>query len=157
MNYKKMRRSDRQMDKEQAYTVLDVSEYAILSLSTKDAKPYGVAVSHVLSDNKIYFHCANEGYKLDLIEQNPYVHFFAISKAEIVSKSATVKYASCSVFGKAYIVKDEEERNKAFSLIIDKFMPEFREIGEENVKKHHGRTVIVAVDIDNITGKGNLK
>lgn len=156
MQYRKMRRSNMQLNNEQAYAVLSEAEYGTLSLSTKDAKPYGVAVSHVLSNDKIYFHCANEGYKLDLIEQNPYVHFFAVSKAEIVSKSATVKYASCSVFGKAYIVKNDEERNKAFTLIIDKFMPEFREIGEEDVKKHYGRTVIVAIDIDNITGKGNL-
>ncbi len=66
-----MRRSDREItDITKIEEILDEAEYMTLSVNT-DAAPYAVPLSFGCSiadgDITLYFHCAKEGHKLDLL------------------------------------------------------------------------------------------
>ena len=47
---------------------MDKIHYGVLSF-THEGLPYSVALNHIIVDNRIFFHCAKSGYKLNSIEQ----------------------------------------------------------------------------------------
>ena len=70
-----MRRSDREIaDKSEIIRIIEKCDVCRLALSQNNA-PYIVPMSfgYEYADNKltIYFHCAKEGRKLDIIRENP--------------------------------------------------------------------------------------
>ena len=69
----KMRKKDRERDKNFALDVADRCDYAVLSLVDTDNNPYCVPISIVREGNSIYFHCAKEGMKTDCLRYNPNV------------------------------------------------------------------------------------
>lgn len=68
----RMRKASRQMDAAFALEVLDKAPYVTVSMTRPDGDPYGLPLSLARTDEKtFYFHCAQEGDKLDCIAQ-PY-------------------------------------------------------------------------------------
>jgi len=64
---REMRRSDRQLNTEDALSILEHGEYGIFSTVSADGIPYGVPVSYTYFNQRIYFHCAkNAGLKLKI-------------------------------------------------------------------------------------------
>ena len=156
MNYPKMRRADRQLSQENAIDIIEKSDYAILSLS-HDNMPYGVPLSPVISGNTIYFHCAHDGFKIDIIKDNPYGHFVFISSSENSGADATVFYESAMVHGSLRFVTSSDERKLAFSLIIDRYMSSYKQVGKKNVTQGGKRTTLIAMDINKMSAKANRK
>ena len=70
---RKMRRSDRATTAEKAWEILENAEYMTLSMMGAEGVPYGVTLSFARVGESLYFHCANEGYKLDSLRKNPAV------------------------------------------------------------------------------------
>ena len=69
MNPIPMRRHRQQLSQQQSINLLDSSTSGTLSLNQPDGFPYQVPLSYVYTDGKLYFHCAQSGYKLDLLHQ----------------------------------------------------------------------------------------
>ena len=53
-----MRRADRLVSEEKARDIMEKAEYGIFMTAAGEGQPYGVAVSHVVDGDKVYFHCA---------------------------------------------------------------------------------------------------
>ena len=63
-----MRRADRLVSEEKAREIMEQAEYGIIMTADGGGQPYGVAVSHVVDGDKVYFHCAaNVGRKIENI------------------------------------------------------------------------------------------
>ena len=61
-----MRKASREMDAAFALEVLDKAPYITVSFTRADGTPYGVPLSLARTDDKtFYFHCAQEGDKLE--------------------------------------------------------------------------------------------
>lgn len=67
-----MRRRDREMPKEFALEIIDKCGYAVLSMIDQDA-PYAVPISVARDGDTVYFHCAKEGRKTDILRSYPRV------------------------------------------------------------------------------------
>ena len=80
--YPKMRRIKKQLLDVDARRIIDSAGHGVLSLCS-DTYPYGVPLSPVLYENNLYFHCANSGFKLDIIEKNPNGHFVFIAQCDV--------------------------------------------------------------------------
>ena len=68
-----MRRSDRAQSLEFAQALIDRCTYGVVAISTGEDTPYCLPLSLVRVDNRLYFHCAKQGRKLDLLRRNPKV------------------------------------------------------------------------------------
>ena len=80
---KQMRKASRQMDAAWALEVFDKAPYMTVSLTRPDGTPYGLPLSLVRKDDTtFYFHCADEGEKIDCIRLNPMVSSSAVSKCQ---------------------------------------------------------------------------
>ncbi|MCI7109471.1 MAG: pyridoxamine 5'-phosphate oxidase family protein, partial [Spirochaetia bacterium] len=68
--FRQMRRLNQQISDAQCLEILKKEKRGVLSLLGDDGYPYGIPLNHFFSeeDNKIYFHCAKEGHKIDAIK-----------------------------------------------------------------------------------------
>ena len=151
--FREMRRFKQLMPIEETRKVLDEATNVVLGLIGDDGYPYTVPVSHAVYGDILYFHSAKEGHKLDGIKNNPKVSFTAVLMDDVITEEFTTYFRSVTGFGKARIVEDERERVNAFRVICEKFsMPAMHRF-DEIVEKEAGNALIIAIDIEQITGK----
>ena len=153
---RKMRRKDRAMSAEDAYSLLENAEYGVLSTVSANGMPYGVPLNYCLVDSQVYVHCAVEGHKIDNIKQNKQVSFCVVGKTKIVPNAFTTEYESTIVFGEMEEVQGEDKR-LAMEELVRKYSPEFEEEGGKIIEKMADRTKVLRIRIERITGKANKK
>lgn len=154
--FQKMRRADRELSKAEVATILKNGEYGVLSTIGADGYPYGVPVSYVYVDSKIYFHCAGGvGHKLDNINRCAKVCFTVVGKTEIMPEDFSTKYESVIAFGTASKVVGEKQT--VLEVIILKYAPDFKEAGLKLISKAIDKTDIYEIKIEHMTGKARKK
>ena len=68
-----MRRSDRARDREFALALIDRCTHGVMAISTGELAPYCLPLSFVRIGEDLFFHCARQGRKIDLLHQFPQV------------------------------------------------------------------------------------
>lgn len=149
-----MRKRERQLSDDQAFSIIEKGEYGILSTVSSSNEPYGVPLNFCFIDKSIYFHCAREGAKLENITHNPRVSFCVVGHVEIQPEKFTAKFESCIVLGTAAEVFGEEKQ-MALRGLIDKYSWQFRAKGLEYIKKAHEKTRVIKIVPESLTGKAS--
>lgn len=148
--FREMRRSKRKMNDEIAYQLLEEGIDGVLGTVGENGYPYAVPVNYVLLNNKIYFHSATEGHKIDNIKFNNKVSFTVIAKNEVLQREFSTEFKSVIAFGKAKLV----EANKEILMeIIKKYSLPFLTEGNDYVNSSYSHTQIVEIEIQHISGK----
>ena len=93
-----MRRIDRQVSTEETIRILEKCEYGVLSTVNQEGYSYGVPLSYIYKDGSIYFHSANDGYKLKNIAGNGKVSFCVVGQKQSMPEKFTTSYESVIVF-----------------------------------------------------------
>lgn len=150
--FREMRRGKQLLLMEDTVAVMDKCKNGVLACLGDEDYPYAVPLSYVYFNDKIYFHSAKAGHKIDAITRNPKVSFSVIDEDAIVSEEYTTYFRSVIAFGKARIVAGDEWL-EAFKALVEKYSGDQPE--EAKHKKITGCTkaYIIAVDIEHITGK----
>ncbi len=144
-----MRRKELQKSKEFALNVVKDCHFATLAMSGNG--PYCVPITVVLCGGVIYFHCAPEGLKLDMIRAYPKVCLCCVTKAENAPEKHTMKYESAIVMGKCTEVEDPQERLMAVTAISEKYGHP-----TDHINNSLDRTTVCRITIDEIYGKSNV-
>lgn len=150
---RKIRRNDRVWEKEEAVQLLDEGAYGFLAMEGTDGYGYGLPISFVKEADHLYFHCAPEGYKLECLRRNPKVTFCVVGRTQVIPGKFTTAYESVLAFGQMQINIPEEERRHALRLLVEKYAPAHREIGEKYIEKSFHRTHILRLNVETVTGK----
>ena len=120
---------------------------------TQNNTPYIVPVCFGYNSKVIYFHSAKEGEKIDIMRKNNKVCFeFDIDSEIIESKYPCkwgMKYRSVIGLGKAIIIEDVKEKQKALSIIMQNYTDKTFTFPEGNLNS----TFVVKIDIEHISGK----
>ena len=116
-----MRRSRQQLSEEEAIALLDHATSGVLSLVDDSGCPYGVPISHVYSNRKLYFHSALSGHKLDAIRHCDRASFTVICQDEVHPEVFTTYFRSVICFGRVRIVEDPDEKLSALRLLGKRF------------------------------------
>ena len=74
---------------EDTKAVMDRCTNGVLACFGDEDYPYAVPVSYVYFNDKIYFHSAKAGHKIDAVMKNPKVSFTVIDEDQIVSEKYT--------------------------------------------------------------------
>ena len=151
-----MRRKDREMDKNFSLSVIDSSPYGVLSAVDENLLPYCIPLSMARKGNTIYFHCAKEGRKLDILNSNPNVCISFVTDVSPVQEKYTTLYKSAVVKGKAVEITDKNEKKEGLKAITEKFAPDFMNIFDERAEQKLSVTSVWKVEMEEITGKGNI-
>lgn len=152
--FRNLRRIKQLLPEEEVRGILEKNTNGVLAVTGDEGYPYAVPVSYVYQDGKIYIHSAKAGHKIDAIQKDSKVSFTVIDEDKISPEEFTTYFRSVIAFGRAYVVEEEEERQKAFWGLIEKYS---REVPEEKKKEEidtaGGRALIIGVEIEHITGK----
>lgn len=147
-----MRKKSREMGAAWALEVMDKAPYITVSMTDRDGMPYSVPLSPARTDDKtLYFHCATEGRKIDILRANPFVCLNAVCRCRPVvgpkDGSFTLEYKSAIAFGKAEIVTDDEEKIMALRAICRRFLPDHMDAFDAAVARSLSRTAIVRITL----------
>ena len=122
-----MRRRDREVHGiDEIFDILNRCDTLRIGISG-DKYPYVVPVSFGAElDNGrivIYFHCAKEGMKLDLINKDPNVCIEGdiFIKTEEIKHGITARYESVIGFGRCEFLADEEEMLHGLKVITEHY------------------------------------
>lgn len=150
--FREMRRNKQLLSMEDTISVMNRCTNGVLACLGDEDYPYAVPVSFVYYNEKVYFHSAKSGHKVDAVAKNPKVSFAVIDEDTIVSKEYTSYFRSVIAFGKARIA-ESEERIEAFKALVEKYSGDQPE--EAKLKEVMGcmQSYIFAIDVEHITGK----
>lgn len=150
-----MRRKDRMIPEEEARLLLEKGEYGVLATVNGDGRPYAVPLSYLYVDEKIYFHSAKEGHKIDNLAFEPQVSFCVVgeTRPQFQQGNFTTQYESVIVDGVAFAVTDPEEKQTALYKLAEKYLPEYISHAAGNIQALQDRTAVYKIEPRSITGK----
>lgn len=118
-----------------------------------DEFPYVLPMNFGYKDNALYFHCAKEGKKIDLIRQNNKVAFEITQDSKLVTGEAscqwTTEYRSVFGTGIVEILTDNEEKIKG----LDVLMQHHGKMDNSYVPKLLDRLTVLKLNISSWSGK----
>lgn len=157
-----MRRSDRAQSPEFAQDLIDRCTYGVVAISTGEDTPYCLPLSLVRVDNRLYFHCAKQGRKLDLLRRNPKVcvTFVGTSEPAYVESNNTFTdyFQSAMVTGTASEVLEDDEKIEALRALCTKVTPEGMS-GDNFERAVSGSLAVTGVwriEMEEVTAKAKL-
>jgi len=119
----------------------------------EDNRPYVVPLCFGYRDRTLYFHCAREGKKTDILRKNPRVCVEFDIDPELVTAAEAckfdLKFRSVIGFGRAYLLEDPEERRQGLEAIMRHYAGKSFSYPDEIV----GKTTVIKVEIESLTGK----
>ena len=148
--FPKMRRKDKEMSKEMTLDLLTRGEEGILGTISSNGYPYTVVVNYIYLNDKIYFHCAKTGHKIDNIKNNSKVSFTVYDNVEVVGEELTTKYQSLVAFGRAKVIEATKE---VLLALVNKYAEIDEDKALQMIDKEINITTIVEIEIDHLTGK----
>jgi len=149
-----MRRSPQALSREEMAELLKTETRGVMSVLGDDGYPYGFPINHYYDEeaNKIYIHGATFGHRVSAVKNDPKVSY-CVFGGEYQKEGDWAKYVkSVIVFGKAEMVEDANEIVRVSRLLCDKF-PCPPEYVEHEIEKDAPRTLVIAIDIEYMTGK----
>lgn len=96
----------------------------VLSLLDESGYPYGVPISYVYDDNKLYFHSALNGHKIDAIRHSDKASFTIICKDEVHPETFTTYFRSVICFGHLRIIDDATRKTQRIVSTGQTIQPE---------------------------------
>ena len=155
--FRELRRKKQLLSEQETLRVLEEGKTGIVGVLGDDGYPYTVPINYVSLEDKIYFHSAKKGHKVDAIAKEPKVSMTVVEKDDVGSREFTTYFRSIQLFGKAYVVEDEAERNVAFRALCEKFSGADMDRYDEIMSKEAAAAAIVRIDIEHITGKESME
>ncbi|MDO4544577.1 MAG: pyridoxamine 5'-phosphate oxidase family protein [Bacillota bacterium] len=152
--FREMRRKDKAKTRSETIRIMEEGTNGVLSVIGDEGYPYGVPVSYVYKNGKIYFHSAMEGHKLDAIKKEPKVSFCVVGADNIDAGKFTTNYKSVICFGKAHIAESDEEKQKILEEIVSKYSKDFWDGGMKYIKAEWDNCYAVEIEVEHMTGKG---
>ena len=130
------------------------TEYVTIAMSVGD-QPYLVSLSHCYDEKQgcIYFHCANEGKKLEYLKSNNFVWGQALIDHGYSEGECTHLFASVHFSGNAVFVKDQLEKQRAMECMMKQLDGNPEQMFEGLNPERLNRVVIGRIDIRYMSGK----
>jgi nitroimidazol reductase NimA-like FMN-containing flavoprotein (pyridoxamine 5'-phosphate oxidase superfamily) len=152
--FRKMRRSVQALSREEMIDLLNTETRGVMSVQGDNGYPYGFPINHYFDEdaNRIYIHGADFGHRVDAVRKDPKVSYCVFGQ-DFQKEGDWAKYVkSVIVFGKAELIEDHDEIVRISRLLCDKF-PCPQEYVEHEIEKDAQRTLIIAIDIEDMNGK----
>lgn len=152
--FRKMRRVKNEISQEATKELLRKNKRGALSVNGDDGYPYAVPIDFYYDEeeNRIYFHSARKGHKIDSIKASDKVCFTTWDDGYLLEGDWAYYVSSCVVFGRASLVTDTDialDKIRKFAL---KYYPTAEEVDEE-IRKSFAAVQMVRIDIEHISGK----
>lgn len=152
--FREMRRFKQQITTENCIRILKAQPRGILSMIGDDGYPYGIPLDHWYSesDNKLFFHCAKVGHKIDAINTCDKVSYCVMDEGYRKPGEWALNINSVVVFGRMRIVEDEAKKREICTNLVLKFTDDKAYL-EKELKVAFSRVNCLELEIEHMTGK----
>ena len=150
--FRDMRRKNQQLSPAECVEILERGTSGVLSLLGDDGYPYGVPMSYVYREGKIFFHSALTGHKVDAARRCEKASFCVIDRDEVVPETFTTHYVSTIAFGRVRILEGEEAL-EGLRRLADKYAPGREEAREREMAGSAGRFAMIELKVEHLSGK----
>ena len=152
--FREMRRKRQALPTEECRAILERGTSGVLALAGDDGYPYAVPISYVYDGEKLYFHSAKAGHKLDAIRREPKASFCVIGQDQVVPAEYTTYFHSVIAFGRIRILEDEGEKRTAIEKLAAKYAPEDSlENRRKAIDRERKPLCMLEMTIDHLSGK----
>ena len=152
--FRDMRRKNQLLPQEEAEAMLRQGTSGVLSLLGDSGYPYGVPLSYVYHNGKLYFHCAKAGHKLDAIRWEGKCSFCVIDQDHIVPEEYTTYFRSVIAFGTLRILEEDGEKRAAIEKLAVKYAPaDSRENRERAIDRDWAPLCMLEMEVEHLSGK----
>ena len=152
--FREMRRKKQKLSKEECDRILYNGTSGVLALHGDDGYPYAVPVSYVYNGEKLLFHSAKNGHKIDAILKNAAASFCVIDQDQIVPEEYTTYFRSIIAFGRIRILEDDTEKRSAIEKLAVKYAPDDTAENRNNAIDREWKLLcMMEMEIEHLTGK----
>ncbi len=152
--FRPLRRAGQELSKSETEEVLKRGTSGVLAIVGDDGYPYAVPLSYVYEDDKIWFHCAKTGHKIDALKNDDKTSFCVIDKDGVIPEEYTTYFRSVIAFGRVHMMEDEKEKRKAIEKLAIKYAPNGTKEGRDAaIEREWAPLCMLQMDIEHMTGK----
>ena len=152
--FRPMRRKNRELSTEAAEQLLVQSRRGVLAVNGEDGYPYAVPVNYFYDREaqKIYFHGARAGHKIDALKANDKVCFTVYGNESIKKEAWAPFMQSTVVFGRCHLLESGPEAMEHLRQMARKYYPE-EGLVEQEIEAAGKAVQMFAISIEHLTGK----
>jgi len=151
--FRQMRRANQQLSHEESCHILHECSSGVLALSGDEGYPYALPISYVFTGEKLIFHCAKTGHKIDAVRRCEKASFCVIAKDDVQPEEYTTRYRSVIVFGRMRILENEDLIISAATALAEKYYPGHLKEHEAYIARYLSSLCVMEMDIEHISGK----
>ena len=152
--FRPMRRSGQALGIDACKEVLSRGTSGVLALLGDGGWPYAVPMSYAFDGEKLYFHCAREGHKLDAIRREARASFCVVDRDEVVPEEYTTYFRSVIVFGRVRVLENEAQMRAAIELLARRYFPQdSAENRHRAIEREWAGLCMLEMDIEHMSGK----
>lgn len=152
--FREMRRKKQKLSKEECERILYDGTSGVLALHGDDGYPYTVPISYVYDGEKLWFHSAKSGHKIDAVLKNNKASFCVIDQDQIVPEEYTTYFRSVIAFGRIHIAEDDTEKRSAIEKLALKYSPDDTDENREKAIEREWKPLcMLEMEIEHLSGK----
>ena len=152
--FREMRRIKQKLPKADCEEILRRGSSGVLALCGDGGYPYAVPLNYAYCGDKILFHCAKAGHKIDALKNNNKASFCVVDADEVVPSEYLTLYRSVIVFGKIHIIEDVSEKRTAIERFTQKLSPLESEADRTaEIDRSWSGLCMLELEIEHISGK----
>ncbi len=157
---KSIRRKEKEIsDKNEMLAILENAKYITIAMCV-DNEPYLVTLSHGYDRerNCIYFHCAREGKKIDILKEQNKVWGQALMDKGYVQGSCDHLYATTQFMGRVTFVENSDEKKHALEIMINALEDDPQKVSDTQLTEKSIEGVQIGrINIEYMSGKKSDK
>ena len=152
--FRPMRRSAQALDGGACVEILERGTSGVLALAGDGGWHYAVPLSYAFDGEKLYFHCAREGHKLDAIRREARASFCVVDRDDVKPAEYTSYFRSVIIFGRVRVLEDEAQKRAAIELLARRYFPEdSAENRRRAIEREWAGLCMLEMDIEHMSGK----
>lgn len=150
--FRKMRREDRELSREESFEILENAKRGVLAVQGEEGYPYTVPISPKFYNGKVYFHGAKEGHKIDSLKACDKVTLCVMDDGVLSDDGWSMMVKSTVVFGRVKLVDDVKLATEVIRSLATEYYPN-AEMIEESIQSGIDKVQLLELTIEHITGK----
>ncbi|MGC9348419.1 MAG: pyridoxamine 5'-phosphate oxidase family protein [Anaerolineae bacterium] len=153
-----LRRTEKEIeDEEELFNIIARNKYLTIAMS-KDNAPYLVTLSYGFDGEArcFYFHCANQGRKIDYLQANSAIWGQILEDCGYVDGECNHAFRTVQFRGTVGFVDSLEEKTHAIALMLDQLEPDPEPMKQRLMKPESLRNLTMGkILVHEMTGKRN--
>ena len=151
--FRPVRKKNNCISDEAAKALLRTARRGVFAVNGEDGYPYAIPINYYYDEpaQKIYFHSARAGYKIDALRASDKVCFTVYGNERVEDEVWAPFVQSTVVFGRARLMPPGPECEQAMKRFALKYFPEA--FADQVIAKSGRAAQMVEITIEHLSGK----